>query len=94
VEVRKMPFGYGPWWALSAEERRRFWRYAWRCWRFPWLPRGWWAIPYFSEYQGLTKEEEIELLKEEAKAIEEEQKALKQELEEIRKRIEELKKKK
>jgi len=92
-----MPWGFGggPWWALSPEERKRWLRYGYRCRRFPWLPRGWWAMPYFpEEYFPLTKEEEIKMLKEEAKAIEQEQEILKQELEEIRKRIEELKKKK
>lgn len=80
-----MPWGFGggPWWALSPEERRRFWRHGWRCWRFPWLPRGWWALPYF-EFPALTKEEEIAML-------EEEQRMLKEELEEIKKRLEELK---
>ena len=92
-----MPWGMGggPWWLYSPEELRRFWEYAWRCWRFPWLPRGWWLYPTAPLLvTQLTKEDEIAMLEEEAKAIEQEQKALKQEFEEIRKRIEELKKKK
>ncbi len=84
-----MPYGIGPWgWLLDP--------YAyvyWRCRRFPWLPRWWWAgiyrpiPPYPAPYwmPPLTREEEIAMLEDEARMLE-------QELERIKKRLEELKK--
>ncbi len=55
-----------------------------RCFWFPWLPRWWWAGIY-PEFQALSKEDEVKMLKEEAAALEEE-------LKEIRKRLQELEK--
>ena len=58
-----------------------------RCQRFPWLPRWWWAgiDPGFQapfQSPAFSKEEELSVLREEATALEEELKV-------IRKRIEE-----
>ncbi len=72
-----MPFGFGggPWW-LYSNYSGRFPYSWWRCFRFPWLPRWWWAYPYFTDQISPTEEKEIlskelEILREEMKNIEE-----------------------
>lgn len=66
-----------------------------RCWRFPWLPRGWWMDYHPSQLTALlTKEQELQLLKDESKAIEMEISDLKRYMEEVRKKIAELEEKK
>lgn len=45
--------------------------------------RGWWKLPY--TYHSLTKEEEIELLKEEADALQSELKSIQGQIEEMSK---------
>jgi len=58
------PWGFGP--GYWRGYRRGFgWRgYGWRCQRFPWLPRWWWA-------EEPTVKEEKEILEEEIKALRE-----------------------
>lgn len=78
-----MPWGMGggPWWGLqwSDPNFRKFWaKYGWRCWRYPFLPRGWWTFP-----EELKPEEEKEMLIEELKALKEEMKAIKERLKEL-----------
>jgi len=75
-----MPFGYGggPWWAYNPSGLRRYWG---RCFRFPWLPRWWWARP--ERWQESIPEEEKEMLQEELKALKEEMKAIEERLKEI-----------
>ena len=80
-----MPYGLGggPWWLYN--QGRRGWRQS-RCFRYPWLPRWWWASGDYPSYQP-TKKEELDGLKEEAKV-------LKEELQAITGRIEQLEEKK
>ena len=79
------PYGWG--W--------RYWRGDWgwgRCFRFPWLPRWWWAYPeYWQEFRAPqpTPTEEKEMLKEELRALREEIKVVEERLKEL-----EMKKKK
>ena len=75
-----MPFGFGggPWWLYT---RRDLWRYWGRCFRFPWLPRWWWAYPY--DWSEITPKEEKEMLLEELKALKEEMKAIEKRLKEL-----------
>jgi len=78
-----MPWGLGggPWWAYNSRDLRRFRRYWQRCFRFPWLPRGWWAFPeYWSEF---SPEEERKLLKDELKDLKEEMKIIEERLKEL-----------
>ncbi|MCD6478533.1 MAG: DUF5320 domain-containing protein [Candidatus Diapherotrites archaeon] len=102
-----MPFGFGRGfrWMYYATGMPGWMRYSggygnyWRCWRFPWLPRGWWTGIYgpvqwtpqgpqiVSDNQSMQAQ-----LEEQAKAIEQEIANLQNELAEIRKRIEELNK--
>ena len=102
-----MPFGYGRGfrWMYYATGMPGWMRYNasygnyWQCWRFPWLPRGWWTGIYgpvqwtsqgpqiVSDTQGMQAQ-----LQEQARAIEQEIANLQNELAEIRKRIEELNK--
>ena len=79
-----MPFGLGggPWWAYN--NWGRWGRYGWywgRCFRFPWLPRWWWAYPDL--WQDITPKEEKEMLKEELEALREEMKAIQERLKEL-----------
>ena len=75
-----MPFGYGggPWWAYSQRDLTRNWG---RCFRFPWLPRWWWAYP--ESWQEPALKEEKEMLTEELKALKEEMKAIEGRLKEL-----------
>jgi hypothetical protein len=70
-----MPFGLGggPWWLYNRGYRG--WWSSGRCFRYPWLPRWWWATGDYPSYQP-TKSEELDVLKEEAKALKEELKAI------------------
>ena len=58
-----MPFGLGggPWW-LYNQGYRGWWPS--RCFRYPWLPRWWWATEDYRSYQP-----ELDGLKEELQAI-------------------------
>jgi len=75
-----MPFGFGggPWWTYNP-----MYRYWGRCFRFPWLPRWWWAWPEY--WQEPTPEEEKKMLTEELKALQEEVKAIQERLKELEK---------
>ena len=94
-----MPFG------------RRFWGWGgwgggynpWRCARFPWLPRWWWAqgsiqnnvptTPYNIPAPFTpTTSQESQMLKSEASALKQEITALNEQLKEINQRIGELEK--
>jgi len=84
-----MPFGFGggPWWLY--DDQSYYGRYSGRCFRYPWLPRWWWAGP--SNYPATpapqsNKEQELEMLKSDAQV-------LKDQLTEIEKRMEELEEK-
>ena len=80
-----MPWGFGggPWWAYNPRDLGRYWGYWWRCWRYPWLPRGWWAYPPDYWQQELTPKEEKEMLLEDLKALKEEMKAIEERLKEL-----------
>ncbi len=88
-----MPWGFGggPWWLYNSDYFRRYGTYWWRCFRFPWLPRGWWAYPYYG--QSFSPEEEKEMLKQELEALREEMKAIEARLNELEKKKEEEKEK-
>lgn len=78
---KKMPFGLGggPRWLYGRGYR------GWgpsRCFRYPWLPRWWWATGDYPSYQP-TKKEEIGSLREEAEALKEELKAISERIEQL-----------
>jgi len=63
------------------------WGYGWgRCFRFPWLPRWWWADPEYWQQFGVpqpTPKEEKEMLNEELKALREEMKVIEERIKEL-----------
>jgi len=76
-------FNRSPSWTYNQRNLRRCWG---RCFRFPWLPRWWWAYPeYWQEFRvfQLTPTEEKEMLKEELKALKEEIKVVEKRLKEL-----------
>ncbi len=76
-----MPFGFGggPWWIYNSNDLRRYWG---RCFRFPWLPRWWWAwYNYGTDFSD--PEEEKKILKEELKNLEDEIRMIKERLKEL-----------
>jgi hypothetical protein len=84
------PLGLGPgYWGSYSRGRgfRRWWNYpyGWRCWRYPWLPRWWWAnFDYQNDRQPqMSAEAELAFLREEAED-------LKKQLKEVKARIQEL----
>ena len=83
------PFGLGWGWGRG---RGRGWGSGWgygrgRCFRFPWLPRWWWADPDFwgdGSYPAQPDlKEEKEILTDELKALKEEMKAIEERLKEL-----------
>ena len=58
-----------------------------RCFRFPWLPRWWWAYPEYQnrfEVPQPTQKEEKEMLNEELEILQEEIKVIKDRLNEFK----------
>ena len=83
-----MPFGWGggPW-RLYSQGYQGQGQWPSRCFRYPWLPRWWWATGDYSPYQP-TKKEELDALRGEAKALQEELKAITERIEQLEKKQE------